>query len=621
VAETLFLTDLLLAAGAAISAVLLGLRAAAGRRLRLPLTVTTVFVVARTVVAALLWTGSWHLVSDRVTLALPAAIVPLTVAVAVAGRGPAARIAGQTAAIGVLISTYLAWVPQAPADRPLTAATACALLIATAVLATRTLHWRAAGSRTARLPWVTALSTVSLIAAVTALYVQNQPLPAAAHDHHGVDVATLTGPSGPAPDVRFTLTAAHGTVRLASGRTVDALTFNGTAPGPAIRVRQGQLVEITLINTDVTAGVTVHWHGVDVPNAEDGVPGLTQDPVMPGGHFVYRFVPDRAGTFWYHSHQDSTEGVARGLFGAFLVDPAPAPGTDPGDDLTVFTHRWPIGKTLVDALTTADTRSVQSVEPGRPVRLRLINSSQEPQRVQITGVTHRVTAIDGNSIHQPGALPDGGLLQLAAGGRYDVSLTMPATPVLISLPGSAKSDPVTQVLAPDGRDTAAARPTGDGPVFDPAHYGTPDGTPAPATPTRSFDLVLDNGLGFANGAFTWANTVNGASHPAIPALTVSLGDRVRMRITNRGITDHPMHLHGHRVRVLTRNDVPVTGSPWWTDTLNVAPGESYEISFTADNPGIWMDHCHNFKHAAGGMLWHLAYTGFASSAHPDHATE
>jgi len=65
-------------------------------------------------------------------------------------------------------------------------------------------------------------------------------------------------------------------LRLSSGRTVEALTFNGQAPGPQIRVRQGQLLEVTLINSDIAEGVTVHWHGVDVPNAEDGIPGLTQ---------------------------------------------------------------------------------------------------------------------------------------------------------------------------------------------------------------------------------------------------------------------------------------------------------------------------------------------------------
>ena len=128
--------------------------------------------------------------------------------------------------------------------------------------------------------------------------------PAAAHAHHGVSVADLHGPDG-RPDRRFTLTARKATVRLASGHLVDALTFDGRVPGPELRVRQGDLVEVTLVNRDVERGVSIHWHGVDVPNAEDGVAGVTQDSVPPGGRHVYRFRAKQVGTFWYHTHQAS----------------------------------------------------------------------------------------------------------------------------------------------------------------------------------------------------------------------------------------------------------------------------------------------------------------------------
>src|SRR5439155_16108639 len=154
--------------------------------------------------------------------------------------------------------------------------------------------------------------------------------------HHGAparSVDQLTGLRGRAPDARFTLTAAHGRIRLASGRDIDALTFNGRSPGPELRVGQGQLVEVTLVNVDVAEGVTVHWHGVDVPNAEDGVPGVTQETAAPGGRYVYRFVPNRPGTFWYHTHRNSAETVKRGLCGALIVD-----GSHEGCERTVFAH-------------------------------------------------------------------------------------------------------------------------------------------------------------------------------------------------------------------------------------------------------------------------------------------
>ncbi|MEV4065864.1 multicopper oxidase domain-containing protein [Nonomuraea dietziae] len=125
-------------------------------------------------------------------------------------------------------------------------------------------------------------------------------------------VTTLTGPRDRTPDVRITLTAAHGKVTLGSGRRIDTLAFNGQAPGPQIRVRKGRLLEVTLRNTDVKEGVTLHWHGVDVPNAEDGVPGVTQEAVPPGGTHVYRFVPDRAEIFWCLTHRDSSQAIAAG---------------------------------------------------------------------------------------------------------------------------------------------------------------------------------------------------------------------------------------------------------------------------------------------------------------------
>jgi FtsP/CotA-like multicopper oxidase with cupredoxin domain len=87
------------------------------------------------------------------------------------------------------------------------------------------------------------------------------------------------------------------------------------------------------------------------------------------------------------------------------------------------------------------------------------------------------------------------------------------------------------------------------------------------------------------------------------------GDLVSITITNDSDVVHPMHLHGHHALVLSRNGQLATGSPWWTDTLNVDPGDEYFIAFRADNPGIWMDHCHNLGHAAAGLTMHVVYAG------------
>lgn len=94
---------------------------------------------------------------------------------------------------------------------------------------------------------------------------------------------------------------------------------------------------------------------------------------------------------------------------------------------------------------------------------------------------------------------------------------------------------------------------------------------------------------------------------------VEEGDVVVMRIENSSDDAHPMHLHGHHAVVLSRDGEPATGSPWWVDSLEVGTGESFEIAFVADNPGLWMDHCHNLPHAVEGLVAHLMYAGVASS--------
>ena len=116
----------------------------------------------------------------------------------------------------------------------------------------------------------------------------------------------------------------------------------------------------------------------------------------------------------------------------------------------------------------------------------------------------------------------------------------------------------------------------------------------------------------AAGSGLWPGlwwTINGRLFPDVPMYVVAEGDVVRMTIENTSGSVHPIHLHGNHAVVLSRNGVEATGSPWWVDTLNVNDGETYEIAFVADNPGIWMDHCHNLPHATEGLLAHLMYEG------------
>ena len=141
------------------------------------------------------------------------------------------------------------------------------------------------------------------------------------------------------------------------------------------------------------------------------------------------------------------------------------------------------------------------------------------------------------------------------------------------------------------------------------------GSPAPlgfdpAQPTRRFDYSIGRRPGFVKGRPGMWWSINGHLYPNVPMFVVREGDVASVHIENRSSEVHPMHLHGHHMVVLARNGVAATGSPWWVDSLNVAANQSYDVAFVADNPGIWMDHCHNLKHAADGMVAHLMYQGF-----------
>ncbi|MBN9792239.1 multicopper oxidase family protein [Pseudonocardia sp. TMWB2A] len=414
------------------------------------------------------------------------------------------------------------------------------------------------------------------------------------HDHHGAGVDTLRETSTAAPAVSLTLTARRQAIPLPSGRTLDGYTLNGMSPGPLIRIRQGDVLQVRLVNADVPDGITLHWHGVDVPNGDDGTAGVTQDAVGPGGEFVYRFVARDAGTYWYHSHQVANTQVQRGLYGVLVVEPRDGPT---GPDVVAAAHVYE-GARLLDG-----RRAVLPVPaaPGTRVRVRMVNTDNGPTSAWVTGAPYRLVAIDGAEVHDPPPVTGESVL-LTAGGRLDLEVTVPPGGARVEIGGNAA------VVLGDGPGPAAA-PRPDR-VLDPLVYGMP--APLgfdPAAADRRFDYDIGRRPGFVDGVPGLWWTVNGHMWPDVPMFMVARGDVVRMRIANGSGEVHPMHLHGHHAVVLSRNGVPATGSPWWIDSLDVADGDSYEIAFVADNPGVWMDHCHNLTHPSEGLMAHLMYEG------------
>ncbi|MEV4478399.1 multicopper oxidase family protein [Micromonospora coxensis] len=437
-----------------------------------------------------------------------------------------------------------------------------------------------------------------------------------------VSVADLRGAGSPAPGGtvrRHVLTAKKATVRLSSGREVDAWTYDGEVPGPAITATQGDLIDVRLRNADIDGGVTLHWHGYDVPCGEDGVPGLTQRPVRPGEEFAHRFRADQVGTYWYHTHHASHVGVRKGLYGTLVVRPrdgqrAAEPAAAEGVDLTLPVHTFD----GVVVIAGRDDRTDHPAPPGAPVRLRLVNTDSDAHRIVLAGAPFRIAAVDGRDLHQPGEVSDVGL-RLPAGGRLDLVFVMPDAVVALVVDDDAAGG---LRLRPPG-DTAGAprldNPS-DLPELDLLGYGAPAAVPFdPRRPDRHFTMVLDRGVAVVDGRPAYAQTVNGRGHPRIPDQLVAEGDVVRFTVVNRSLETHPWHLHGHPVLVLSRDGTPSTGSPLWVDTFDVRPGQTWEVAFRARNPGIWMNHCHNLPHAhQGGMMLRLRYDGVTTPFDGSH---
>jgi FtsP/CotA-like multicopper oxidase with cupredoxin domain len=404
--------------------------------------------------------------------------------------------------------------------------------------------------------------------------------------------------TGPA-DVTVTLAARAETFTLASGETVDGYTLNGTSPGPEIRAKQGDLVEVTLINESVPDGVALHWHGVDVPNAEDGVTGVTQDAVVEGERHVYRFVVPDAGTHWYHAHQVGHVQVLNGLFGSLIVEPTDTLGNVV--EVAALEHSY-AGIRTINGSTGI---SRQEVPAGATVRVRVTNTDNGATRAWANAVPYSIAAVDGHEVNEPTPVEDKAVL-VTAGARVDLEVTMPADGSAVRVDvGGGKT---ALVLGPPDAEVPVSMEPDE--LVDLLSYGSPEPLALEVdNPQRTFEYSIGRRPAFVDGLPGLHWSVNGRTFPDVPMYIVDEGDVVRMTISNSSGESHPMHLHGHHAVVVSRNGVAASGSPWWVDSLDVDNGDTYEIAFLADNPGIWMDHCHNLPHAEQGMVAHLAYSG------------
>jgi FtsP/CotA-like multicopper oxidase with cupredoxin domain len=435
-----------------------------------------------------------------------------------------------------------------------------------------------------------------------------------------------------APAKEIDLTVAPGRVSLvgAAHPATNVWCYDNRIPGPEIRVRQGDPTRI-IVQNRLPEDTTVHWHGIRLPNAMDGVPGLTQPPIKPGESFAYEFTPPDAGTFWYHPHADSLQQLGRGLAGALIVEEPEPVAVD--RDLVWVLSDWRLtsdvqiasgfGNTMEAAMSGRVGNTVTlngtvsdelPVRAGERVRLRLINSAlARIMALRFEGHRPVVVAIDGQPC-DPHA-PEGGRLVLGPAMRIDVILDMQGEPGrryrVVDDFYNELSYWLTE-LAYDERPPLRAHPLEEKVSLPRNPLPEPDLATAERHELRLQGGMMGGGAmmgmvgmrGMGHGA-SWAingTSMTGDGHAGMPPLlTLQRGRSYAITMRNETAWWHPMHLHGFSFRVLSR-----TGSPaphrQWADTVLVPPKETVEIAFVADNPGDWMLHCHVTDHQVAGMM-------------------
>jgi FtsP/CotA-like multicopper oxidase with cupredoxin domain len=380
---------------------------------------------------------------------------------------------------------------------------------------------------------------------------------------------------------------------LSSSTGAFLYAYNGTNPGPTIRTRVGDTLEVELKN-NLPFATTIHWHGVKVPWAMDGVTWM-QSPVAPGASFTYRFVLEQAGTFWYHPHLDTDAQVDGGLYGMLIVEDPNEPETE---ELTLIfdstrergehSAQHGAGKLEDHWLVNGAHMPIIPVRGGSVIRGRLLNASNTAY-LALTFPKIRLLATDQGLLP---ALDQPRRILLAPGDRAEVEL----------LPGREDIDLVSEPYTLNGGDAlgemmmlarlkiGAAKDPASGARW-PFQNQTPDRDP------RAPDLVYV----FTGSDRNEAGLINGERFPNITVEEVALGSEPILELRNLSPSEHPFHVHGVRFEVLSVNGVP-TARRTIEDTINLRIRDRVRIRVFADNPGDWMLHCHILPHAEHGMM-------------------
>ena len=429
----------------------------------------------------------------------------------------------------------------------------------------------------------------------------------------------------------ITLTAQEHPLTLGGRSGATPTWLYGEELFPVLRLKRDESLEVTLQN-QLSEHTSIHWHGVRVPNAMDGVPYVTQMPVKPGENFTYRFTPPGSGTYFFHPHCNTSVQLGRGLSGVLIVEDG-----DPqyDDDVVVVLKDWRLAEdgSFLPFLTAEGAgrsgtygtlRTVNGmvapeivVPPEALVRLRLLNlDSTRVGDIGFQGADASLLAVDGNLLAPqplenwrlgPAMRIDVAVLTPAAGGRVSLVDFFAAEPVILATFVAAGAPPRREVSEFEDR-IAFSEPDLSGELRQlrlsasavPTDYAglAPIVLPDGSTIDLLDSLCSTSRTMWAIDGKPWPQ--NGHEHLPPPLLDLKRGQSVQIELVNTTPHLHPMHLHGHIFKVLSSSKLqrPLH----WADTVLVMPEERVQIAFVADNPGNWMIHCHIIEHQDTGMM-------------------
>lgn len=408
----------------------------------------------------------------------------------------------------------------------------------------------------------------------------------------------------------------------------DVWGFDGQVPGTLIRIRQGQVIDTTVRNS-LEVPTAVHWHGIRLPNAMDGVAGLTQAAIAPGDIFRYQFTPPDAGTYWYHSHVNAYEQIGRGLYGPLIIEEKEPPKVDRelvwmiddwrlrddasiSDDFGSGHDRSHAGRIGNVPTVNGRFRDIVSVRTGERIRLRLINASNARNFALSFGeLNPTVIAIDGQAVSSYRTQEP---IIIGAAGRVDLILDMSGDP------GSSMA--VVDTFYREAFDLTKfvyeKKPLRESALSSAIELAYPTLPEPDLSNSIEHDVTIAGGamgglrraqfngewMGLreiAQHGFVWAiNDVVGNKLKMPPLIDTKKGQSILLTLSNRTAFPHPMHLHGHHMKLLSIDGQALT-EPRWVDSPLVMPNQTMVLAFVADNPGDWLFHCHALEHHAAGL--------------------